>query len=91
MKKWYLSKGVIGGLVSLLSVIAINWGFDINEDTQGLITNNILEITAIIGSVFAIYGRVTATENLTEKDLRITSILKKSWDLKKAIDENKEK
>ena len=63
-KAWYTSRGVWGGLISLLSVILGVFGYAISpEESEQLI----LALTAIgtaIGNVVGIYGRVKAKERL---------------------------
>ncbi len=53
------SKTVIGSIVSVVASISLVLGFDIG-DTNGLIE----QISAVIGGLLAIYGRVTAVKRI---------------------------
>lgn len=64
VKPWYLSKGVWGGLVSLLAAgVAALTAYELDADTQTLIVTT---LTSVIGAVLSIYGRVAATKTLTK-------------------------
>jgi hypothetical protein len=61
-KAWYLSKTIIGGLLSgvsaMLSIFKVEW---LNfSDTEALATG----IVGFIGAVMAIYGRIKADKKI---------------------------
>lgn len=68
VKPWYLSKGVLGPLVTVLALAAGLFGIKIDEATQALIvdqaTGAITAAVALIGALVGIYGRVTATSQI---------------------------
>lgn len=63
-KPWYVSRGVWGGLITIICMVLGVFGYAISpEETEQLV----LALTAIggaIGSVVGIYGRVKAKERL---------------------------
>lgn len=67
-KKWYLSKGVLGGIVSLLSLIGGFFGYTVDAESQTVIANSavitITAITGVIGGITAIIGRVQASQRI---------------------------
>ena len=60
-KKWYLSKGVIGGLVAGLATIAGLFGYNVGLEGQEEITTGIV---TLVGAGLAIYGRVKAVDKI---------------------------
>ena len=60
-KKWYLSKGVIGGLVAGLATIAGLLGYNVGVEGQEEITTGVI---ALVGAALAIYGRVKAVDKV---------------------------
>jgi len=53
------SKTVIGSVVTIAASISLMFGFDIG-DTNGLVE----QISAVLGGVLAIYGRITAVKRI---------------------------
>ena len=53
------SKGVIGAIVTIAASIALMFGIDIG-DTGGLVE----QISAILGGLLSLYGRVTAVKRI---------------------------
>ena len=63
-KPWFLSKGVIGGVVAAAASIAGLYGMDLDAaELESLL----IGVGGIVGSCLAIYGRVTAKTILTKK------------------------
>lgn len=68
-KAWYMSKGVWGGVIAFLGVIATRFfGIQINADDQIIITNYLVtgigQGAAMIGGLLAIWGRIKATKKI---------------------------
>lgn len=63
-KPWYASKGVWGGLITLIAMVLGVFGYQLSpEETE----QTVLALTAVgtaIGSLVGIYGRVKAKERL---------------------------
>jgi len=60
-KPWYTSKTIWGSLVAFGAGIATFFGLEIEPQTQTLFTDTILQIVAVLASLFAIFGRLSAT------------------------------
>lgn len=60
MKKWYKSKTIIGAGVAIAALLLQRYGFDLGPETQDAVTGAVLELLQVIGTLFAIYGRVKA-------------------------------
>ncbi len=58
-KSVFTSKTVIGAFVTIAASISLMFGFDIG-DTNGLVE----QISAVLGGVLAIYGRITAVKRI---------------------------
>lgn len=58
-KSVFTSKTVIGAVVTIAASISLMFGFDIG-DTNGLVE----QISAVLGGVLAIYGRITAVKRI---------------------------
>ena len=67
-KHWYLSKGVIGGLVTVLLVVIRAAGIEIEggDTIKDLLVENILLIITGAAGLLAVYGRITAKKKLTK-------------------------
>jgi NADPH-dependent curcumin reductase CurA len=59
-KKWYLSKGVVGGFVSLLAFVALLFGYTVTESDQVVLTELVVAISGAVASVVGIIGRIKA-------------------------------
>ena len=59
-KPWWKSKGVWGGVVAALAAVAAVFGITVDEVTQKVILDAIVAVTAAIGAILAIVGRVKA-------------------------------
>lgn len=60
-KKWYLSKGVMGGLVAGLAALASLFGYQIGSEGQEEIAT---ALVIIGGAAVSIYGRVKAVDKI---------------------------
>ncbi|NDY57412.1 hypothetical protein G3N56_11740 [Desulfovibrio sulfodismutans] len=59
-KKWWLSRGVWGGVVAMLAGIAAALGYSLSEGVQGDIVELILGIAGVAGGGLAVWGRIKA-------------------------------
>jgi hypothetical protein len=67
-KPWYLSTGVIGGLVAI--AIAVVSQFKFGKQLEGeevVITETILRIVTALAGALAVYGRVKAKKSISIK------------------------
>lgn len=63
-KPWYTSRGVWGGVISLLSLFLGIWGYSISpEETEQLVLA-LTGVGAAIGNIVGVYGRLKAKERL---------------------------
>lgn len=58
-KPWYLSRGVVGGMVSILAGILTAFGLEVD---QPALTDTALAAAEVIGGAVAVYGRIKATQ-----------------------------
>lgn len=58
-KSVFASKTIIGAFVTIVASISLMFGFDIG-DTNGLVE----QVSAVLGGVLAIYGRITAVKRI---------------------------
>jgi len=63
-KKWWQSKTIWGSIVTLVAVVASLAGYQIDTETQNQLVTNITNIVAAVGSLIAVYGRVTASAKI---------------------------
>ena len=63
-KPWWQSKGVIGGLISLIAPLAAMAGFTLDTSAQSALTDLTLQGVSLLGGVFSIYGRIAATRRV---------------------------
>ncbi|MFZ1812899.1 MAG: hypothetical protein WBO55_11690 [Rhizobiaceae bacterium] len=61
-KSWYLSKTIWGSLISVAAALTATLGISIGADAQTAIADALVQMIAAAGSLYAIYGRLTATE-----------------------------
>ena len=61
MKPWYLSKGIIGAVVSMIAML---FGTSLDAGSTEMIASNIM---IGVGALLSAYGRVTATDTLSMK------------------------
>ena len=66
-KKWYASRGVWGGLVTVVAGAAgAIWGFEFSAENQEATVSAIIGIVTAVSGAFAVYGRVKASAKLTK-------------------------
>ncbi|MEL6920635.1 MAG: hypothetical protein AAFO77_06360 [Pseudomonadota bacterium] len=64
-KPWYLSKTIWGAAVSIAATVGSMLGVPFNPAEQGAMTDAILQTVAAVAGIFAIFGRLTASEKLS--------------------------
>lgn len=60
-KKWYRSRTIWGSLIAVAAAVLGAFGYPIDQDSQLILTDAVLQIAAIGGSLFAIFGRLGAS------------------------------
>jgi hypothetical protein len=63
-KPIYLSKTVVGAVVTVLAMIATAFGYGIGADDQAQIVDLVVSFGGLMGGLFAIYGRVVASKEI---------------------------
>ena len=63
-KPWYTSKTILASLVTVIVLIAGAFNYSIDAQTQDDVVELATVIVGVIGSVFAIYGRVKASKTI---------------------------
>lgn len=63
-KKWYQSKGIIGGIVALLSAALTLAGVTLSADEQVQLTDLLIALGGVVGGLLAIIGRKRATKKV---------------------------
>ena len=67
-KPWYLSKGVIGGLVSAVAGVLALLGHALPDGSIPFLTDQVTNIAegvfAVVGGITAIYGRIKADKRI---------------------------
>lgn len=61
-KPWYLSRTIIGALVSLLCTVGGTVGLSVVPELQGDITEWLLAAGGLVGGALTIYGRIKASK-----------------------------
>lgn len=59
-KPWWTSKTIIGAIVAVIGVGIRLAGYELAEADQAVVTEAVGTLFNVGGSLFAIYGRVTA-------------------------------
>jgi hypothetical protein len=62
---WYVSKGVWGGLVALIAAGAGLLHYTISPADQQSLIDALTAAGGALGSILAIYGRITATKQIS--------------------------
>ncbi len=60
-KSWYQSRTIWGSLVAVAAALLAAIGQPIDQNSQMILTDAILQIVAVGGSLFAIFGRLEAS------------------------------
>ena len=63
-KYWYQSKTILASIVTVIALIAGGFNLNIDAQTQGEAVELVSVVVGVIGSVFAIYGRVKASKTI---------------------------
>lgn len=63
-KAWYTSKTILASLVTVIALIAGGFNLTIDVQTQGEVVELVSVVVGVIGSVFAIYGRIKASKTI---------------------------
>jgi len=66
-KVWYQSKTMWGGIVAVLAGIAGVLGYSFGDAEQSLVVDGIIAAVGAVGGILAVFGRATATTELTAK------------------------
>lgn len=65
-KPWYASRGVWGGIVTILSLVAGFLGYTVGPEDREALIIALSGIGGAVGSVVAVVGRVKATKKITK-------------------------
>ncbi|MDD9910850.1 MAG: hypothetical protein OXR62_14325 [Ahrensia sp.] len=60
IKPWYASKTIWGSLIAVLAAAGSAVGIDVDAQSQAHLVDAALQLTAVAGSLFAVFGRLTA-------------------------------
>ena len=63
-KNIFASKSIWGGLIAILGVVAPMLGFSFSTEDGQTVMGLVEQVTVIVGTVLALYGRVTATKKI---------------------------
>lgn len=68
-KKWWLSKGVWGAIITVLTVLAGYFGVEVDPETQELFVDQAyaaaVAIAGLVGGVLSLIGRLKAEKKVT--------------------------
>ncbi|MCX8998454.1 hypothetical protein NOF55_15170 [Rhizobiaceae bacterium BDR2-2] len=67
MKKWYQSKTIWGALVVIVASLLRVAGYEFGEAEQAELTDAVSTIAGALGGILALYGRLTATQAISQK------------------------
>ena len=63
-KAWYQSKTILASIVTVIALIAGGFNLNIDAQTQSEAVELVSVVVGVIGSVFAIYGRIKASKTI---------------------------
>ena len=66
-KDWYRSKTIWGALIALVSTLARLAGVDLGLADQAELVDAALSLSAGLGAVLSLYGRISATRAIGRK------------------------
>lgn len=66
-KRWWESKGVLGAIIVVLSIVAGQLGYEVTPADQGALTDHVFDLVGIGGAILALIGRLTATKQVSSK------------------------
>lgn len=61
-KPWFMSKTIWSSLIAVAAALIASLGITIDGGTQNAIADSAVQLVAALSSIFAIYGRLSATE-----------------------------
>ena len=64
VKPWYMSKTIIGAVVTVLALVAGIFGYGIGAEDQAALADYAVTIGGVVGGLLAIYGRVKASKEI---------------------------
>ena len=64
-KNWYESKTIWGALIAVLASISGAVGLSIETGAQAELAEVMVQMVGAIGALFAIYGRLSATDMIS--------------------------
>ena len=64
VKPWYMSKTIIGAVVTVLALVATAFGYGIGAEDQAALADYAVSLGGIVGGLLAIYGRVKASKEI---------------------------
>ena len=66
-KQWYQSTSILGSIVTVIALFASIFNYTIDVEAQDQIVSIIIAVFGLVGSVYAIVGRVKATKSIAGK------------------------
>jgi len=66
-KQWYKSKTIWGSIIMVFSLVLSSFGYQLGADEQAMLIKIATAITAIVGTLLAIIGRVKARKRIVRK------------------------
>jgi uncharacterized membrane protein len=64
VKPWYMSKTIIGAVITVLALVAGVFGYGIGAEDQAALADYAVTIGGVVGGLLAIYGRVKASKDI---------------------------
>lgn len=61
-KPWFMSKTIWSSLIAVAAALVASLGINIDGGTQNAIADSAVQLVAALSSIFAIYGRLSATD-----------------------------
>ena len=66
-KQWYQSTSILGSIVTVIALFASIFNYTIDVEAQGQIVSIIIAGFGLVGSIYAIVGRIKATKSIARK------------------------
>ncbi|MEM7214834.1 MAG: hypothetical protein AAF423_04760 [Pseudomonadota bacterium] len=61
-KDWYMSKTIWGSMIAVAASLSGGLGISLDTQSQAELADAIIQVIGAMGAIFAIYGRLNATE-----------------------------
>ncbi|ACI98523.1 hypothetical protein [Rhodospirillum centenum] len=74
-KPWYLSRTIIGVLVTLIAQLLSRWGYELTPALRGDLVDVILDLVSVGGAGLAIFGRVKASKPIAKPSVGAAKML----------------